>query len=54
MIEVGRYNGVCVQVDACVIGGVCYKANAVNPNNKLELCIPDKNPSDWSSITGMT
>ena len=35
-------------LDDCVIDGICYGENAVNPGNECEACVPDVSASSWS------
>lgn len=35
-------------VDDCLIGGACFAAGAINPENECETCIPEVSTTSWS------
>lgn len=35
-------------VDDCLIDGICYPADALNPQNQCEACVPDVSTTSWS------
>ena len=37
-----------LQDGVCVIDDVCYQAEESNPNNSLEVCDPNRDPTAWS------
>ena len=39
----------CPAGSGCFIGGVCYAANAVNPNNACQQCTPATSATAWSA-----
>ncbi len=36
----------------CLIGGVCYEAGDLSPQNDCLFCLPDKDPEGWSPRPG--
>jgi hypothetical protein len=45
-------NGACAS--GCLIAGLFYAANALNPANPCQSCQPATNPIAWSNVTGGT
>ncbi|XP_052102318.1 uncharacterized protein LOC127735918 isoform X2 [Mytilus californianus] len=36
----------------CMLGGVCYHGNAVNPGNSCQRCIPEISVNAWTNVIG--
>jgi hypothetical protein len=52
--QTGQCSANPINVGMCFIGGFCYDAGAVNPDNSCQSCIPGTNRTAWSNQSDTT